>query len=387
MPTNAGNSVLRAWGWRDLAKEALYRTGSQQLLERIAKSRVVLRRPGTIQLKPCSRPRLAILCYHRVGTGGVPLYSQLAPQIFESQMRYLRKHYRLISLDGLIAEITNPSTTEPSIAVTFDDGYRDLFTHALPILASYQIPATVFLTAGAIETGEVAWYDRIFLALRIAPGPALDFPLDQPRQFSLASDSERMRAAVEIITFMRRIAPAQRHAMCAVLESKVQLPLEQLRDRMLTWDQVRAMDRAGICFGAHTMTHPVVSSLTAAELDWELRESKRMIEDRLDRPVRHFAFPFGKHHECGDSALTLLPQLGYVSASTTEPGLNSSGSNPFELKRISMDDSASLAAFAFRLNQHFLFAGEESSPAAPLVAMNKALANQETAIRPEVNRA
>ncbi|HKT46200.1 MAG TPA: polysaccharide deacetylase family protein, partial [Candidatus Acidoferrales bacterium] len=385
--TRAANSVSSAWGWRDLAKEALYHTGSQRLLERIARSRVVLRRPGAIQLKLCSRPRLAILCYHRVGTGGVPLYSQLAPQIFESQMRYLRRHYRLISLDALTAQMENPSTTEPTVAVTFDDGYRDLFTHALPILSSYQIPATVFLTAGAIETGEVAWYDRIFLALQVAPGLSLDYQLDQPRQFSLVSNSERMRAAVEIITFMRRISPAERQALCAVLESKVQLPLEQLRGRMLTWDQVRAMASAGISFGAHTMTHPVVSRLTAAELDWELRESKRMIEDRLGRAVRHFAFPFGKHQECGDSALTLLPQLGYVSASTTEPGLNSSASNPFELKRISIDDSPSLAVFAFRLNQHFLLAGEESSSAAPHVAPSQASASQEPVVRPEVHRA
>ena len=346
--------------WKKLALETLYHCGGLHLSRKIAQSTEFVSLPsGRRALKRRSTPRFAILCYHRIGTGGVPLYSQLPAKVFEAQMRLLQKNYRIISMDQLIQEMTCPRSLEPAVVVTFDDGYRDLYSEAFPVLQAYKIPATIFLTTGAIETGAVAWYDRIFLALQVALDTAFDIELDRPTRFTLLSESSRMRAATQIISYLRTVPPDRRNRCCVDLEKRVCLPEDRLRDRMLTWNQIRTMHRAGISFGAHTMTHPVVSRLEPAEMEWEILESKAILEARLDASVRHFAFPFGKRDECGDAAISVVARGGFDSAATTEWGLNSVATNPYELRRVQIGEMGSLAMFAFQLSRLFLYAGLE----------------------------
>lgn len=347
--------------WRRPAVRGLYQFGGVSLMRAAAQSFVLQRAAGggwpSLHRNPV--PRFAVLCYHRVGTGGVPLYSELPTPAFEEQMRYMRKNYRILSLDEMVLEMANPGSSEPALTVTFDDGYRGLFTEAFPILQKYQIPATIFVTVESIESGEVAWYDRIFLALKVAPGNSLELDLDSPVHFSFNSLEARMQAAVEIISRLRSFSPKLRARCCADLESKVRLPEDDLRDRMLTWDQIRTMLRGGVSFGSHTMTHPVVSRLSRAELEWEILESRRILEDRLQSSVRHFAFPFGKEEECGEAAISTLARAGFRSAATTEWGLNTPSTDPFRLRRVQIGEMGSQAVFAFQLAKLLLSANLE----------------------------
>lgn len=311
-------------------------------------------------------PRILILCYHRIGTGSIPFYSELPTGLFEQQMRFLRKHYRVLSLASACRELESGGGPQPAVVVTFDDGYSDLYTQAMPILQRYEIPATIYLTVGAIETGEVAWYDRIFLALKHAPGPSLDFNFGngQPRRFHLSDAHERFHAAVEIITALRALSDSQRRQACADMEQRVQLPLPELKDRMLSWDQVRSMQGAGVFFGCHTMTHPAVSRLTPRDMEVELVESKELMEKRIGEPVLDFAYPFGKRADCGNEARLVLARAGYRSAVTTEGGVNSSGIDPFQLLRVNPGDERSLDMFAVQINWHFLSAQSPSGHSA-----------------------
>jgi peptidoglycan/xylan/chitin deacetylase (PgdA/CDA1 family) len=311
-----------------------------------------------LSLKRAVAPQILILCYHRVGTGGIPFYSELPTSEFEQQMKFLRKHYRILSLAGACSELESPSEPLPSVVVTFDDGYSDLFAQAMPILQRYEIPATIYLTVGAVETGEVAWYDRIFLALKHAPGSSLEFNLEegQPRRFHFSGAVQRFHAAVEIITALRSLPDSQRRKLCADLEERVQLPRAELKDRMLSWDQVRSMQNAGVFFGCHTMTHPAVSRLTASDMEVELVESKELMERRIGEPVLDFAYPFGKPADCGKEARQVLDRAGYRSAVTTTGGVNSSGTDPFQLLRVNPGDERSLDMFAVQMNWHFLSA-------------------------------
>lgn len=362
MPAKQTVAVLK---WKEGLVEGLHRSGALGLSEKVAESHELLLRNRTPwpRIRRARMPRFAILCYHRIGEGGIPFYSGLPAKRFESQIRYLRSRYRVISLEQMIEEMSHPEEVLPAVAITFDDGYRDLFTCALPILQAYRVPATVFLTAGCIETGEVAWYDRVFLALRVAPGNVLELVLDGPRRFVLPSESARMDAAVEIIRYLRGLSCVRRHELCAALERQVPLPADQLRDRMLSWEQIRAMDSAGISFGSHTISHPVVSRLTQTELERELVESKRMIEHRVGHAVDSFAFPFGKREDYGALPRQLLLSAGYQSAVTTEWGINTSRSDPLELNRVSVGEYWPLAMFAFQLNRLFLCVPSEGARA------------------------
>jgi peptidoglycan/xylan/chitin deacetylase (PgdA/CDA1 family) len=355
LPNHSADVMLSPWS-RELAARVLLALGGVRLSEILGRHIEFCRPPGDLVPRFCraAQSRFAILCYHRVGQGGVPLYSGLPTVAFEAQMRYLRRHYRVVSLDQALCEMSESRSTAPAVAITFDDGYADLYTHAFPVLQRYGIPAMIFLTVGAIESGEVAWYDRVFVAFQVAPGRELPLPTNPPCVIGLGTPGERLHAAAKFISLMRELPTAEQRATCAKLESIVSLPRKSITNRMLTWEQIRDMQAGGVSFGAHTMTHPVVSRLTEEELYWEVGESKRILEDRLQRPILDFAFPFGKIDECGDAAVACLARFGFRSAATTIEGLNRAATNPFALRRVSFCEDGSLAIFAARLARLFL---------------------------------
>ena len=166
-------------------------------------------------------------------------------------------------------------------------------------------------------------------------------------------------AAEEVISHLRKLPNQARQQYCEQLEQQVPLPLEQLGDRMLTWEQIRTMHRAGLSFGSHTLTHPVISRLEPALLEHELLESKKFLEKRIGSAVHDFAYPFGKREDCGVIP-SALERYGYRSAATTVWGLNIPGINPYELRRVSIGEERSLGMFAFKLARLFL-SGEASS--------------------------
>jgi peptidoglycan/xylan/chitin deacetylase (PgdA/CDA1 family) len=281
-------------------------------------------------------------------------------------MRYLKKHYRLLSIEEICRGLENPACAESGVAVTFDDGYRGVYEEAFPVLSKYQIPATVFLTVNAIDTGQVSWYDRIFLALKVIRKEKLDLELDRMRHFSLSTPRERLSVAIEIISCLRKLPDWRRKECCTAIEMQVELPQGELANRMMNWQQVQTMQRAGIAFGSHTISHPVVSQLTSVEMEKELTESKQFLEAKLDCPVLDFAFPFGQPHDCGlDKTSPVVARCGYRSASTTIPGVNTIDVNPFGLLRVQIGEERNLAMFAFRLSQLFLVANSSRPQVLP----------------------
>ncbi len=372
----AGAKELRAASvngttWKEKVALGFHRTGLIRIVQSVSRRYEVQPENSFLPIhwQKASRPKFVILCYHRVGSGGVPLYSGLEPEVFEEQMDFLSKRYRLVSLETLAHELSYAGPAEQSVAVTFDDGYRDVYTYAFPVLQKCRIPATIYLTVDVIESNSVAWYDRIFLALGIAPGEKLDLMLDRPRRFLLTSAAARLRAGEEIISYLRTVSNEACKKFCAELEELIPLPTEETANRMLTWEQIQTMQQSGVSFGSHTLTHPAISRLEPAALDEELRESKARLERRLRVPVQDFAYPFGKPADYGN-APDAVARCGYRTASTTNWGINSPGANLHELRRVSIGEERRLSTFAMRLTQLFL-TSDASKPTVSAVSAAK----------------
>jgi peptidoglycan/xylan/chitin deacetylase (PgdA/CDA1 family) len=302
-----------------------------------------------------------ILSYHRVGVEGVPVYSTLEPRIFEAQMRYLRRHYRVLSLADLLCEIDRPTSTVPAVVVTFDDGYRDLFEYAFPVLRKYEIPATVFAIAHAIETGWAPWYDRLFLALWVHPARSLTVELDLPTVFHLENPAARLAATEHIVRWLRTRPDSFRREFCADLANRLPVPEQCLQGRMLTWEQLRIMQDHGVVCGSHTLTHPVLSQVDREERLRELRDSRILLERQLGRPVTDFAFPFGQPADIAGTADAELASSGFRSAVTTISGTNRCGANPYALRRVSIGEQPHFGLFAYWLNSLFLHTKNQES--------------------------
>ncbi len=360
--------------WQELVIKGMHYSGALKLARGLAKSHEIppdsaLPLPRFERVKTS---KFVILCYHGIGECGNPLGVAPTRELFEAQMHFLSENYRVASLEEACRELRSGAKSEPGVVITFDDGYRSAYTVAFPILQKYRLPATVYLTLESIETGQVAWYDRVFLAMAVAPSGELHLNLPGPWRLRLNSPEDRLRAALQVVAFLRTLPNSQRRDCSASLENKIGLPQNALSSRVLTWEEIHTMHQTGIAFGSHTLTHPVVSQLAPQELEQELVASKVLLEKKLGIPVLDFAFPFGKAADCSTEALCLLARSGYRSAVTTVPGVNTPQVNPFELRRLQVGFDGSLARFAFEIGRAFLCAEELRALNVPLAVSSGA---------------
>ncbi len=278
------------------------------------------------------KPRLQILIYHRVLPREDPFaMSAISTAAFERQMAMLRGRFHPLSLSEAAERLDAGDLRPGSVCVTFDDGYADNCRHAWPIMRKYGIPATIFLATGLIGTGAVSWYDGVLALMRSTRMQRLDYEPAGLRAVDIASEGLRAPAAFRLLEWLKNFPPAERDAHIAALARA--LGDASAEKEMLDWDQVRSMHAAGISFGAHTVTHPILSLLGAREAEAEIAASRAAIQDRLQAPVDHFAYPNGKREDYNRETVEILGRLGFRLAVTTEPGVNDAATDRFQWKR------------------------------------------------------
>ena len=314
-----------------------------------------------------------VLLYHRIvdDPPELPDYSPggitVRRDAFDAQMAFLRRHYRLTSLPDIVGTIAGGGRlTDRLCAVTFDDGWRDNYTHAFPILLKHRVPCTIFLTPSFIEATEWDWHIRfkhlvshLVQCYRNLRGTAAD-----RAAIAAAFRREGLDAAFalplqELRRLLKRKAselqaapPAERERVIGVLESWRRVDGFEEPRHFMTWDELREMEAAGVQFGAHTMTHPHLHRCDAATADAEIRGSREAIARHVDRPCPLFAYPYGKHTP---QMRELVEKAGFVAAFTTKCGHIRAGADLLRLNRIDIHDEVapSLAGFACRV-LHFM---------------------------------
>jgi peptidoglycan/xylan/chitin deacetylase (PgdA/CDA1 family) len=223
---------------------------------------------------------------------------------------------------------------EMVVGVTFDDGYRDNYEHAFPILKRYNIPATVFLTTGSLDSGEPLWFEAMAEAIKQSSQEYLDLEFDIPRRFWLRTQPERLDANGRLFALLRELTDAERRTRLDEILARLGAPKEcERRGKMLSWDQVRLMKANGIDFGGHTVTHPFLSKLTPGDAAWEVAECKRRVEQEIQSEVDLFAYPNGREEDFASSSKDILREAGYRAAVTTIWGMNYRSTDPMELRR------------------------------------------------------
>lgn len=277
---------------------------------------------------------LQIFIFHNVNDAGNSFFESMPVSQFRMQMEYLARNFQVVSMDQIADGDFPTGEGKCHVAVTFDDGYRDNFLHAFPILKQLGIPATIFLAAGSIESGEMPWYDKVRLAFMLTPLVRGSFADLGGPEFVLDSERVRVAAVRQVLAWLRQAGDATRLQALQQLYDLLRVPPTlNLPGTMLNWDEIREMRANGISFGAHTITHPVLAALPVERQEEEIVGSKKLIEARLQARVRHFAYPFGKPGDIGPEAKRIVRQAGYETAVTTVYGTNDPQQDPFELKR------------------------------------------------------
>jgi peptidoglycan/xylan/chitin deacetylase (PgdA/CDA1 family) len=275
-----------------------------------------------------------IFYYHRVNDDNNPYFPATPTHVFEAQMRYLSRHYKVVSMAELSRRLDAGDVAETLVGVTFDDGYRDNYECAFPILKRYNVPATIFLTTGSLDSSDPLWFEQLAEAVKKTTHEFIDLEMDLPRRFWMRTEAERLQANKDIFGLLRVLDDDQRRLRLEEILARLGAAKEyERRGKMLAWDQVRLMNRHGIDFGGHTVTHPFLSKLTGRQALWEVAECKRRIEEELQKPADFFAYPNGQEEDFATSSKELLRTAGYRGAVTTIWGMNYCSTDRMELKR------------------------------------------------------
>jgi len=233
-----------------------------------------------------------ILLGHRVTDDDEGCLQGLRPSWLAEQLDYLSRHYHFISLSELLDCYERHQTIPPNSAVvTFDDGFRDNFTNAYPILQKYHVPATVFLVTGCVSSGDLPWPQKVGYLFQRTKADRLCHILTKEISVPLKSPRDRNIARITVGKVLGNMPRVEREQSITELSGVLQVDIPH--DRMLTWDQVQRMQDGGIEFGAHSFSHPWMALLSPEEARWEMEASLRDIQDHCGITRPPFVFPAG----------------------------------------------------------------------------------------------
>lgn len=211
-----------------------------------------------------------VVAFHRVNHAPAMDGLTCSVEMFERYCRFFADHFHVVSLRHLVEKLERGAPLDRELAITFDDGYRDNYECAAPILRAVGLPATFFVVSGFIGTASVAWWDA-------------SCPVQHP---------------------------------------------------WMTWEQVQGLHREGFDVGAHTSTHIDLGTVSGAEAWNEIVNSRRVLEERLCAPVDLFAYPYGGERQISEDNRALVRAAGFRCCCSCHGGINGRLTDPFSLQRI-----------------------------------------------------
>lgn len=312
--------------------------------------------------------RALVLMYHRVVTEEERnnCFSQdgiiVTAGTFEKQMRFLRKHFNLLSLGDFIDCIENGRTYgRTSCLVTFDDGWGDNYRNAYSTLKQYRIHAVIFLATDFVGRKEQFWQERITELLyrcRRAFKSKSDLMVSMEKELAdahigriIRCEQRNLRENLSgYISLLKKKSKEERERIIADLSQLVKdlAPGAPEEEVFMNWDEIRDMAASGISFASHGKSHVILTRLSKPEVEREARESRIAIEEALGVPVAAFSYPNGDYSE---DVIDAVRDCGYRAAFTTREGPHEVGDDPFRIRRYNIheDMTASIPMFMARI--------------------------------------
>ena len=302
-------------------------------------------------------PKPVILMYHRVAVAEFDSWGlSVAPARFEEQLIALKRHRQVLPLRELARLHQKRNLPSRAVAITFDDGYACNATVAAPLLAFHGLPATIFVTTGAVGTDREFWWDDLERLVLGAPlggrisvtirGEAFVLSLDGPRRRPAVpgaphapapSEATRQGAYFALWRALRDVSADERLAVIEHIRSQFGgTPGARPSHRPMTLEEARALGRSELVeIGAHTATHPALGGLPPRQQFAEIVQSRSACEALCGRPPEAFAYPYG---DCTDTTIGLVRGAGFAVACTTRRAPVAPGAGPLSLPRLQVLD-------------------------------------------------
>ena len=287
-----------------------------------------------------SKSDVIILMYHgfsRSNKESIGSEKLLDIEEFENHLQLIKEYFTPVSLDTVFAGNKLPDNP---IVITIDDGYRNNYTYAFPLLKKYGIPVTLFIPTGFIDRKVYLWTDR--LEYMVAHTTASDFIFTSRYkifQLKLKSIEEKKETIKNLKKYLKDLSQEARGEFLDELQER--LSVEYNWDTIpssrvpLSWREIREMHQSGlVTFGSHTVSHSILSRCSSAELNDELRISRKRISEEIGERCQFFSYPNGKTSDYNSTAMGALKKNGYKGAVTALPGPLPAGDiDNFQLRR------------------------------------------------------
>lgn len=288
-----------------------------------------------------SSGRLSVMIFHRVLPVGDPLFpGEVDARRFEALIARLKDWFNVIPLAEALAALEVNRLPSRPLAITFDDGYADNCTVALPILQRHRVSATFFIAAGFIDGGRM-WNDTVIEAIRRWSTPEMDLGELGLGTHRVGTVADRRAAIDHILPRLKYLPSTERDAATAEIGRRCGAVLPD--DLMLSSAQLQVMGAAGMTFGAHTLTHPILATLPDAAARREIVEGRNRLEALVGDRIRYFAYPNGRPgKDYLGTHVAMVRELGFDAAFSTAWGVSTKRSDRFQLPRFTPWDDGGI---------------------------------------------
>ena len=295
-----------------------------------------------LAMKLMARNKLSILIYHQVFAEFDPMRpNEPTAEVFDWQMALLKEHFTPISLNDAVEGLKNNTLPPNAVCVTFDDGYLNNLEVATPILKRHQVPATVYVATGFTD-GNNMWNDNVIDLCANQEIASFELSSVDMGRVEVSGWEQRKSLAGQLIDKLKYLEFEQRLEKIANLYEVNGAKANA--SKMMNEHQLVALAEEGVDIGAHTVDHPILTTLSADRQYEQMYNSKSRLESILGKKVSGFAYPNGKiGKDYNEVSVEQVTKLGFDYALTTNWGVNTTGSSQYELNRFTPWDNSKVA--------------------------------------------
>ncbi|MDW3095264.1 MAG: polysaccharide deacetylase family protein [Gammaproteobacteria bacterium] len=282
--------------------------------------------------------KLLVLTYHRVLADYDPVIDEVDSVQFTRQMETLAEYFNVVSLESGLEQMRQGTLPAGSVCVTFDDGYRDNYDVALPILSALNLHATFFIATGYLGDG-VMWNDVVRQTIKYTSFRELDLHEFSLGKVSINTELKKLQLIEKLLGYIKYNSVSRRIELVDRLRQLAEVELSERL--MMTEDEVKALSNAGMEIGGHTVNHPIMTCADEDEVRQEIVEGKLYLENILNKKLKFFAYPNGQADKDYDERhMQFVEEAGFNAALTTNNGVIDKSMGMFDLPRISIDHTS-----------------------------------------------
>lgn len=248
---------------------------------------------------------------------------EITPRFLDRVLRAVRRwNYDIIPIDEVLTRLRQPSPGRRFVCLTFDGGYRDILASAGPVLARHAVPYTVYLPSSFPDGFGEAWW--LALEQAVVQNDRLGLVIDGvERRFTCSDPGAKQELFDYLESWLRSLDPAERSHAIKDICGRYQIDLRAISDAaVMSWDDIRRLAADPlVTFGSATVNYPVLATMRAGDAEREMKMGRAVLETALNRPVAHFAYPFGDQMSVSRRDIDVAAATGFASALTTTPGV------------------------------------------------------------------